>query len=113
MFHEPFGSRRCTAYSYASSPIKPFRLQGCRRVNEISPRVNLPAGFVEHTPVAALETAHKNNHVMAGGKGTYVRQAVGHLPANGVEISERGRRLYMDRNVVHNLPKALKRLGRL
>lgn len=108
--HQPFGRARGSADAYRVDAFNPFALNLVGAFYKIAVRINAPALVEEHLTVAALASAYKENEVVALGKRTYVRHAVGYLSAYCVEALERGFRRDMLLNVVDYAVKLVERL---
>ena len=114
IFHEPFGCGGGAADAYAAHfALEPFGADILGIIHLVRGGINLAAGFAEHAAVAAFLSADEDDHIVAGCKGADIRQAVGHLAADGVEVAELGRGLDALADVVHHLAEALQGLGGL
>ena len=75
ILHQPF--RRGSGPTNADTPctVKPFLAERSRRIYEISTGIDAAAGFKEDTPVAAFETAHKDDNIVASSEIADVEKA--------------------------------------
>lgn len=113
IFHQPFRRGSGAANTDTARAIEPFPTKRRRRVYEISTGIDATAGLKENAAVAAFEATHEDDDIVAHGKIADIRQAIGHLSADGVVGTECGRRLDVRRDIVHNLAEPLQRFGGL
>lgn len=71
------------------------------------------AFFEEHAPIAALLAADEQDDIVARGKLTNVRHAVGNLATDGVVVLEGGLGINVLIDVFHDSAEFVKWFGRL
>ena len=113
LLHEPLGGGGGAADAEGGNATEHMRSDVLRPLHEIAAGVDAEAGIEEHTTVAALLAADKDDGVMARGKLNHAGDAVAHLTADSVERLKGGGRLDMVADETDNLLKLGQRLGGL
>lgn len=113
LFHEPLGRGGGTADTYAACIAEPVEADVGRSLDEMGTGIDADGLAVEHTSVAALFAADKKDDVVAVGKLAYVGDAVGNLPADGVEIAELVGVQDVLMDELDDFAETVERLGRL
>lgn len=76
-------------------------------------RIDTETLLEENFSVGALSARNKNNHIMAGGKLSYVRHPVGYLTTDGIETAEDSVLRYMLLDIVNDGMELVEVLGSL
>ena len=111
LLHYPLGRARSPTYTYGLDSVEPVQVYLRRLLDVVAVGVDAQTLIEEHLAVAALVAAHKEYHVVAGGKGGNVGHTVGNLAADGVKAAEGGLGRDMRLDVGYKGMKLVERLG--
>lgn len=110
-FHQPLGSGGRSADTDGACVPEQGAVYFLRLVYLIRVGIDLLAFLKQNLSVGTFMSADEEDQVVGGREPADVRHAVGHLPADGIEILERGGRRDVSFDVGHYLPELIQRFG--
>lgn len=91
ILHKPFWGTCSTTDADSGSIVKPCHIYFLRTFHLMTSTVDSHTFLEEHPSVGAFLSCSKDNDIMTHGKCRNIRHAVGHLPADSIEVAEDGR----------------------